>query len=478
MPLEVLLTILVLAVGFYMAWNIGANDVANAMGTSVGSGALTLAKAVFIAGILEFCGAYFLGSNVSETMQRGIVDPQLFANDPKIFVFGMLAALLATAVWLQIASYFGWPVSTTHAIVGAIIGFGALIAGFHTVKWGVVGSIALSWVISPFISGIIAFLVFSLIQRNVLYAMKPFEAARKIIPYLLFFVFFTFALSSLSDGVKNLNLHFSFLSTLLIAIVLGTIAFFIGFFLLRRHKPPEGYANVPHLRYAHQAASLGKAAKHLSRVKLSSSGEMRQETERLQKEISELRDKLTAKSQTRSHSSEYTAVEKMFAYLQIISACFVAFAHGSNDVANAIGPVAAILEVVRTGTVAITGQIPPWLLAFGGFGIVVGLATWGWRVIETIGRKITELTPTRGFSAEFGAASTILIASKMGLPVSTTHCVVGAVLGVGLARGISAINLRMLRDIVLSWIITLPSSALACILFYYLIKAIFTPFMG
>ncbi|MDX8430730.1 MAG: inorganic phosphate transporter [Candidatus Algichlamydia australiensis] len=470
-----MLTILVLAVGFYMAWNIGANDVANAMGTSVGSGALTLAKAVFIAGILEFCGAYFLGSSVSETMQRGIVDPQLFANDPKTFLFGMLAALLATAVWLQIASYFGWPVSTTHAIVGAILGFGAIVAGFHTVKWSVVGSIALSWVISPLISGIIAFLIFSLIQRNVLYAMKPFHAARVLIPYLLFFTFFTFSFSSLSDGIKNLNLHFTLLSTLFIALGIGLLAFLIGLIFLRGKKPPESHAEVPHLRYAYQATSLAKAAKHLGRVKLSSSGETRDELEQLHERVRAMRKELSEKSQTRSHSSEYTSVEKMFAYLQIISACFVAFAHGTNDVANAIGPVAAILEVVRTGGVAISGQIPSWLLAFGGFGIVVGLATWGWRVIETIGRKITELTPTRGFSAEFGAASTILIASKMGLPVSTTHCIVGAVLGVGLARGISALNLRMLRDIVLSWIVTLPSSALACIVFYYVIKALFTP---
>ncbi|GAB5411081.1 MAG: inorganic phosphate transporter [Chlamydiales bacterium] len=475
MPFEVLLTILVLAVGFYMAWNIGANDVANAMGTSVGSGALTLAKAVFIAGILEFCGAYFLGSNVSETMQRGIVDPNLFADDPKIFLFGMLAALLATAIWLQIASFFGWPVSTTHAIVGAILGFGALVAGFHTVQWGVVGNIALSWVISPVLSGIIAYLIFSLIQRNVLYAMKPFQAARRLIPYILFLTFFIFTVSSLSDGIKNLNLHFNFLTTIYIASAAGLLAFFIGLFLLQKKKLPEGHAEIPHLRYANQATSLAKAAKHLTRVKLGSSGETREELDELHKRVRAMRKALTAKSETRSHSSEYTSVEKMFAYLQIISACFVAFAHGSNDVANAIGPVAAILEVVRSGTVAISGQIPSWLLAFGGFGIVVGLATWGWRVIETIGRKITELTPTRGFSAEFGAASTILVASKLGLPVSTTHCIVGAVLGVGLARGISALNLRMLRDIVLSWIITLPASAFACIILFYIIKALFTP---
>jgi len=475
MSVESVLTIIVLLVGFYMAWNIGANDVANAMGTSVGSKALTLTKAVIIAGILEFSGAFFLGSHVSETMQKGIVDPQVFAGDPNIFLYGMLAALLSTAIWLQIASFFGWPVSTTHAIVGAIIGFGALIGGFHTINWAMVGSIAASWVLSPALSGIISYIIFSILQRKILFAMNPIAATRRLIPYLIFLIFLTFSLTILSDGVKNIELDN--LTVIVISLSTALICALISFFIIKSHKTPEGYGEVPSMRLSQQAYSLNKAVKHLQRVKLSSTGETQSKLSTLLSETRALAKNMRKKADFYSHTSDYTAVEKMFSYLQIISACFVAFAHGANDVANAIGPVAAVLDVVRFKQIVYETTIPTWLLALGGFGIVVGLATWGWRVIETIGKKITELTPTRGFSAEFGAATTILVASKLGLPVSTTHCVVGAVLGVGLARGLSALNFKILRDIALSWVITIPSSALVCILFFHLIKAIFSPFL-
>ena len=461
-----------------MAWNIGANDVANAMGTSVGSGALTLAKAVIIAGVLEFCGAFFLGSNVSQTMQKGLVNPDLFSADPNIFLFGMLAALLATAVWLQVASYFGWPVSTTHAIVGAILGFGVLIGGVQTVNWGIVGSIALSWVISPALSALISYAIFSILQKKILFAMSPAQAARRLIPLLIFIVFATFTLSFASGGLQHLHLKFTFMETALLALVVGLIAALIAFLIIRSTHLPERYTKTPSVHLSAHVISLNKAIKHLQRVKISSKGETREEVSKLLKETKILADDLREKTDFYSHTSDYQVVEKMFVYLQILSAGYVAFAHGANDVANAIGPVAGALEIIKHHTVAFQSTIPTWLLVFGGVGIVIGLATWGWRVIETIGRKITELTPTRGFSAEFGAASTILIASKLGLPVSTTHCIVGAVLGVGLARGLSAINLRMLRDIGLSWIITIPSSAIVCIIFFHILHAIFTPFMG
>ncbi len=471
MPVDTILTLLVLLAGFYMAWNIGANDVSNAMGTSVGSGALTLFKAVIIAGILEFCGAFFLGGHVSRTMQQGIVNPDVFAHDPRILLYGMLSALIATAVWLQIASYFGWPVSTTHAIIGALIGFGAVAGGIDAVHWGEVGQIALSWVISPALSGLFAFLIFSTLQRKVLFAMNPIHATRRLIPVLVFILLFVFALSTLTNGLGSFQIKLTLFEVLLIGIGVGAIGATIAMLLLKRKKFPQSQAVSANT--SQQVFSLNKAVRHLKRVKFTSKGERREEVGRILRDVEEYAEEVREHSNLYTASSDYKIVEKMFASLQIMSASYIAFAHGANDVANAIGPVAAALDIIRKGGLSLTAHIPAWLLAMGGVGIVVGLATWGWRVMETIGRKITELTPTRGFSAEFGAAVTILVASKLGLPISTTHCIVGAVLGVGLARGLSALNLRTLRDIALSWVITLPSSAIVSILFFYLIRMIF-----
>ena len=472
MPIDTILTVLVLLAGFYMAWNIGANDVSNAMGTSVGSGALTLFKAVIIAGILEFCGAFFLGGNVSKTMQQGIVNPEIFAHQPQILLYGMLSALVSTALWLQVASYFGWPVSTTHAIIGALLGFGAVVGGVHAVHWGEVGRIAMSWVISPALSGLFAYMIFSTLQRKVLFAMNPIAATRKLIPILVFIVLVVFTMSVLMNGLGSFHIQLSGLETLLIGCVIGGIGAFISFLVLKKLSFPQ--KQMVSANTSQQVFSLNKAVRHLKRVKLSSKGERREEISRILRDVEDYAEEVREHSNLYTASSDYKIVEKMFASLKIMSAAYVAFAHGANDVANAIGPVAAALEIIRKGGVTMTSHVPAWLLAMGGIGIVVGLATWGWRVMETIGRKITELTPTRGFSAEFGAAVTILIASKFGLPISTTHCIVGAVLGVGLARGISALNLRVLRDIVLSWIITIPSSAIVCILIFYLIRAIFS----
>lgn len=472
MEVTAILQILVLVVGFYMAWNIGANDVSNAMGTSVGSGALTMRRAVILAAILEFSGAYFVGSNVSETMQRGLIDTSLFANDSITLVLGMCGALLGTGIWLQIASYFGWPVSTTHAIVGAILGFGLIIGGVDAVKWEETISIAISWVVSPALSALISYLIFSVLQKKILFAMNPTEATKKLLPLLVFIVFTTFTLSFLFNGLQNLNLELSFLSTLGIAGCVGLISAAVAQFLVKR-MPTTEVAAPP--AYSPQSIiSLEKAIKHLQRVRVSVTDPVHTEVSHILTEVKALTRDLRKETHFADRPSEYRSVEKMFVYLQILSACFVAFAHGANDVANAIGPVAAVLDILRNGGISEISLVPSWLLAFGGFGIVLGLATWGWRVIETIGKKITELTPTRGFCAEFGAATTILVASKMGLPISTTHCLVGAVLGVGMARGMRALNLGMLREIVLSWIITIPASAFVSILLFYLLRWIFT----
>ena len=465
---ETLLLVLVLIAGFYMSWNIGANDVSNAMGTSVGSGALTLGKAVVIAGVLEFCGAYFLGSNVSETVQKGIVNPLVFVNHPTDLVYGMLASLISTALWLQLASYFGWPVSTTHAIVGAILGFGCVVGGVDSIYWSEVGTIALSWIISPLFSGIFAYLIFTILQRQVLFAMNPIQATKRLLPFLMAIVLMTFTLSVLLKGVGVIIVPFDLKTILLITLGIGLLGFLIGTLLMKKgFKEKDTLPNVSHHVY-----SYNKALKHLTRVKLSCYGEERDQIASLIHNVRTLSEKARATSGFYERSSDFDVVEKLFTILQILSAAHVAFAHGANDVANAIGPMAAAIDVIKNGSLSMSSIVPRWLLALGGLGIVIGLATWGWRVMETIGKKITELTPTRGFSAEFGAAITILIASKLGLPISTTHCIVGAVLGVGLARGLSALNLRMLREIVLSWIITIPCSALVCILFYYFLKII------
>ncbi|HUD01830.1 MAG TPA: inorganic phosphate transporter, partial [Rhabdochlamydiaceae bacterium] len=464
---------LILVIGFYMAWNIGANDVSNAMGTSVGSGALTLRRAVILAGNLEFCGAYFVGANVSETMERGLVNPEIFATQPLILVLGMCGALLGTSFWLQLASYLRWPVSTTHAIVGAIIGFGIIAGGFHAILWEEVSFIAVSWIVSPVISAIISYSIFSLLQKKILYAMDPIEATRRAIPFFFFIVFLTFTLSLMTNGLQNLNLQISFAGALGIAFLVGGIAAVISYFVVQRIAVPVGYIQ-PEGRHSPQTVlSLDKAIKHLQRVRVSSADETHEKISLILQDVKSLSRKIREETNFGERASEYHFVEKVFVYLQIISACYVAFAHGANDVANAIGPVAAVLGILKNGYITEATIVPPWLLALGGIGIVIGLATWGWRVIETIGKKITELTPTRGFCAEFGAATTILVASKLGLPISTTHCLVGAVLGVGLARGLSALNLGMLREIVLSWVVTIPASAGMSILCFYILKSIF-----
>ena len=411
-----------------------------------------------------------------------------------LLVLGMLAALLAAGVWLQLASYWGWPVSTTHSIVGAIVGFGAVAGGIEAVKWVKVGTIAMSWVVSPALSGVIAFVIFRFILAGIFYKPNPVAAAKKATPYIVFTVLVAMMLVLAFKGLKPFWKYpfwegvfgFKFKShldavpltiSLAAAGLIGIVGACVSYRLVRNIEEEPGQTKTSENLYVQR--SLSKAIMHLRRIRNTTTGEVRDDADRVLQDTQKLFHDARASTHTRGVSG-YHQVERIFIFLQIISAGFVAFAHGANDVANAIGPLSAIMEVVDTTKEAMFWVVPDiqshvsvWLLLLGGIGIVIGLATWGWRVIETIGKRITELTPSRGFCAEFAAALTILIASVYSLPISTTHTLVGAVLGVGLARGVGALNLTTVRDIVISWVITLPAGAGLAILFFYGLKAVF-----
>ena len=472
MNVEMIVFALALLFGFYMAWSVGANDVANAMGTSVGSGALTLKRAVILAAILEFSGAFFVGSHVSETVRKGIVDTQSFNDQPMLLAYGMLAAMLAAAAWLQFASYYGWPISTTHSIVGAIIGFGVVVGGVSAVHWEKVGAIVSSWVISPLLSGTIAFFLFSFIRRKVFDSATPVLKAKQLTPYLVFFVFSILSLVMVFKGLKNLHLDLPLTQALFMAVGIGLVAAVVSHFLLKnvQEVPDEAETLPPSWSLC---IGLGRADKNLKKALESSSADMQAELEDILERVGRMKAEVQQKTDSELEAVSYQKVERIFVYLQILSAGFVAFAHGANDVANAIGPLAAVINIVQTGAVSMKSAVPTWVLALGGIGIIVGLATWGWRVIETVGKRITDLTPSRGFSAEFSAAITIVLASKLGIPISTTHTLVGAVLGVGMARGLEALNLRTVRDIVISWVVTIPVGAVLTILLFYIFRWIF-----
>ena len=473
MEYQTTLIVLALVFGFYMAWNIGANDVANAMGTSVGSGALTFRRAVILAAILEFAGAFFVGSHVSDTVRKGIVDPMLFAGDPNAFVLGMLSALLAAGVWLQVASYFGWPVSTTHSIVGAIIGFGIVYGGMSAIHWTKVGTIAASWVVSPLMSGTISFLIFQLVLNRVFYQPDPVKAVRRFTPYMVFVVLAIMTLVMVFKGLKHLKLDLPLGSALLVSCGVGLVGAIISIFLLKRYKNSATEEEQHQAREFYMVRTMQRAIRHLTRAGRAADSGTKDSIDQVILES----EKITTTSERRvnlgSDKNEYRQVERIFVFLQILTACFVAFAHGANDVANAIGPLSAAVQTLQDGVVAAKATVPLWALALGGGGIVIGLAMYGWKVMETVGKRITELTPSRGFCAEFGAATTIVIASKLALPISTTHTLVGAVLGVGLARGIGALNLTTVRDIGISWVITIPAGALLAIIFYNILGVIF-----
>ena len=486
---EFVLIGLTLLCGFYVAWNIGANDVANAMGTSVGSGALTLRRAVLLAAVFEFAGAYLVGSNVSETVRKKMFDPAMLTDiygeqAAYILACGMIASLMAAGTWLLIATWASWPVSTTHSIVGAVVGFGVIALGMEGIEWSQVGLISVGWIVSPLISGAIAYVLFGLLLKMVFFKRDPVRAAQKVVPYLVVLVILVLAGVTTYKGLKPFwKAHdldpFSPLFVgiqLAISLGLGAISFFVTKKLIGRITPKQTSADGVNAVLAAEASrSLAKALMHLKRVRNSSEGEVKSRAEQLLSEVEEVQEESRKLEIANADSDELRQVEKIFVILQVLTACLVAFAHGSNDVANAIGPLSAAYQSIKSGTIELQSTTPTWALLLGGTGIVIGLATWGWRVIQTVGKKITELTPSRGFCAEFAAAITILVASTLptGLPVSTTHTLVGAVLGVGLARGINALNLKTMRDIIAGWAITIPAGAGLAIVFYLLLKAIF-----
>jgi PiT family inorganic phosphate transporter len=411
-----LLVLMAAVVGFFMAWGIGANDVANAMGTSVGSKAITLKQAIIIAMIFEFAGAYLAGGEVTSTIRKGIIDVAYFTDIPEQLVLGMIASLLAAGIWLAVASYFGWPVSTTHSIIGAIVGFTAVGVSSEAVAWSKVGGIVGSWVVTPAISGIIAILIFISAKKLILERATPLVYAVKYVPIYMGMAGFIMSLVTIKKGLKHVGLGLPTEQGYMLAVAIGVLVGLIGMVLIRR-------------------LHVEKAA--------------------------------TTEEQT-------VSVEKIFAILMVLTACCMAFAHGSNDVANAIGPLAAVVSVVSNdGVILSNAALAWWILPLGGLGIVAGLALFGHRVMKTIGQGITHLTPSKGFAAELAAATTVLIASGTGLPISTTQTLVGAVLGVGIVQGVAALNGRVIRSIIVSWVVTLPAGALLSITFFFILTFAF-----
>lgn len=411
-----ILIALAIVFGLYMTWGIGANDLANAMGTSVGAGAVTVKQAIFIAIIFEFLGAVLAGGHVTTTIRKGIIDPTSIVDNPEILVYGMLASLLAAAFWLMIASTRGWPVSTTHSIIGALIGFAIVGIGPEAVKWDKVLKVVASWVISPAIGGTISFFLVISTRKLILNTDNPLKNAKKYAPMYIFMVGFIISLVTLFKGLKHLQIELTGPQSFGVAILFGTLTSAIGWYFIRSIKEDPNANREFH----------------------------------------------------------FTSVEKVFTPMMLFTACAMAFAHGSNDVANGIGPLAAVVSIVSSGgEVMQKSELPLWILVLGGSGIVLGLVTLGYRVMLTVGKRITELTPSRGFCAELAAATTVVLASRTGLPVSTTHILVGAVLGVGMARGIGALDLRVVGNIILSWLVTLPAGAAMAMLFFFTLKGIF-----
>jgi len=391
-----------------MAWNIGANDVANGMASAVGAKAITLRQAVFIAGILDFVGAAFIGSHVTSAIRKNIVDPSVL-SDPTTVSLGLLAALLAASFWVFFATWRQLPVSTTHSVVGAMIGFGLITGGLSVIRWTKVMLIVLSWIISPFFASLLAFLMFRFIRNRILSRPDMFVKALRWSPFFVGLTFFIIALSLMLKTPLGSRLGIGLGNGLLMSFVIAAVMGGIGRWTVEKTVLKRGEEGV----------------------------------------------------------------EEIFRRLQVLTSCYVALAHGANDVANAMGPLAGIYIIYMTQGVSPEVPVPFLLLAFGGFGIALGVVTWGHRVIETVGTKITTLTNTRGFAVDFGTATCVLIASKLGLPVSTTHAAVGAVVGVGLARGVDAVDFRVVWKICLYWVITLPVAALTCMMIYKFLEAVF-----
>ncbi|MFZ5764033.1 MAG: inorganic phosphate transporter [Thermodesulfobacteriota bacterium] len=407
-------------IGFYMAWTIGANDVANSMADAVGSQALTIKQAIIAAGICEFAGAVLVGSSVTETVRQGIVSPSALASLPglrdgeaaALIIIGMTAALLCAAFWLHFATWAGMPVSTTHSVVGAIAGFGIVAAGWSSVNWNKISQIVASWFISPVVGGLLGYAFFIFISKAILGRERPAAAARLFAPAIVFLLVTVVTLATVYKGLGHVIKGIDWLSggtAVIISIVFGLFCAVFSSIWISSHLK-------------------GKEKLSLSR--------------------------------------QLEEVEKIFVPLVIISSCSVAFAHGANDVANAVGPFAAIAHIVQHGTVEMKVGVPLTILVMGGAGIVFGLATYGHKVMTTVGTKITEITPSRGVAADIAASATVLICSRLSLPVSTTHTLVGAIMGIGLARGLGGINKAVIKNIFSSWLITVPAAAILSVIFF------------
>lgn len=403
------------AFGFFMAFGIGANDVSNSMGTSVGSGTITAKQAIIIALIFESAGAYLAGGEVTETIKSGVIDPMQFVDTPDVLALGMLSTLFASGAWLFIATKMGWPVSGTHTIIGAIIGFACITIGPSSVDWSSISSIVGSWFVTPVVAGILAYAIFASTQKLIFDTEQPLKNAQKFGPYYMGITVFVLCIVTMTKGLKHVGLHLSTNETLIISLVISAIGMVFCHFYFRS----QAFA---------QAATKGT----------------------------------------------FGAVEKIFSILMLLTACAMAFAHGSNDVANAIGPLSAVVSIVDEGGKIVSGStLAWWILPLGALGIAVGLITMGQKVMATVGSGITDLTPSRGFAAQFATAMTVVVASGTGLPISTTQTLVGAILGIGFARGIAALNLTVIRNIISSWIVTLPAGAFFAIIIFYVLRAIF-----
>lgn len=406
-----------IGLGLYLAWTIGANDFANSMSDAVGSNALSVRKAVILGGLCELAGSVLAGSSVTDTVRRGIVSPMQFESHPELLVVGMMCALLATAVWLHLASWAGMPVSTTHSIVGAVAGFGLVYVGAQGVQWKTLGSIVMSWIISPVAGFVLAYIIFKSISRLILQRDAPFRSAVAWGPVYAGLTIFVVSISVLYKGLDHFfqkhHIDFGGHRPWSVSTLLAVLSICITHAILR---------------------------------------------------------KLAAGAEKRSLADQLHQVERLFAPLVILTSCSVAFAHGANDVANAVGPVAAVVDIVRSGTIKMKVVVPFWILFLGGAGIVAGLATFGYQVMETVGSKLTQLTPSRGTAADIATMVSVMVCTRLKMPVSTTHTIVGAILGVGMARGLEAVNGRVFREILYSWFVTVPVAAILCAVLFVLAR--------
>ncbi len=416
MDYSFLLLFIAIVFCFLMTWGVGANDLANVMSTTMGSKAITVPQAMLIAIIFEFAGAFLGGSGVTETMRDGIIDSSQLSNQPLIMIEGMLSVLLACTVWMNLASYLGVPVSITNALVGSMVGFGTIVLGTGAIHWDQVSHIAIGWVTSPLIAGITGYILFLSIQQTIFVKSDPLQRAKLYIPIYLFLVGTVLSFITVFKGLKHFDIHLNLKQDLVVTLITSIAITFIGMIFIKRI--PE----MPKIR----------------------------------------------------RRERFIQVEKYFAVLMALTACAMVFAHGSNDVALAVGPLSIIHSLVMYTNQPIgADNYPSWIILLGCVGVLTGFLMYGRKVIETVGSSITALTPSRAFAATLAAATTVVVATSTGIPVSATQTLVGAVLGVGLARGIGALNLRVIRNIFMSWVLTLPAASLLTIFAYKLLHSYF-----